>query len=452
MKIAVIGGGGVRSMFLAKSLSQASEKLGIKEVVFSDTDGEKLAVYGKMAKKTAALNAPELKFSLTGDNSEALFDADYVITTIRPGGDIKRAEEEAATISEDVIAQETVGGAGLSFAMRTFPELLKIAENAKKLSKPGVKIFNFTNPVGIVTQALHDAGIDFAYGICDAPTGMLDSFEKLLGLREGRLKGEVYGLNHLSFFKSVTLDGEDVTRRILSHPDAYTKTELGYFDRDDLLRRGYIPNEYLYYYYYPAAALANMRKAKKLRGAQIAEINQRMLHRLKGIDVEREFDTALKLFSEGYGERENSYMATETGVTRQKPWRFDPKSPEKGGYAGIALKYIEIVRSGTPGDMILSCPSEGKLSGLNAKDIAELSVTVTPEGVFPHEFPSPPEECKNLIVRMKAYENAASSALLNRRKTDLVNALRLNPLVAGKCLPLAEKYLNLNADYITFSD
>ena len=243
MKIAVIGGGGVRSMFLAKSLSQAARKLGITEVVFSDNDPEKLAVYGTLAKKTAALNDPDLAFTVTTDNDSALYNADYVITTIRPGGDDKRAEEEKLTIAEGVIAQETVGGAGLSFAMRTFPALSAIAESAKRLSRPGVKIFNFTNPVGIVTQALYDAGIDFAYGICDAPTGMLDSFEKLLRLPEGALKGEVYGLNHLSFFKSVTLDGADVTKRIISDPDAYVKTELSYFDRAELERRGYIPNE-----------------------------------------------------------------------------------------------------------------------------------------------------------------------------------------------------------------
>lgn len=439
-------------MFLAKSLSQAARKLGITEVVFSDNDPEKLSVYGTLAKKTAALNDPDLAFTVTTDNDSALYNADYVITTIRPGGDDKRAEEEKLTIAEGVIAQETVGGAGLSFAMRTFPALSAIAESAKRLSRPGVKIFNFTNPVGIVTQALYDAGIDFAYGICDAPTGMLDSFEKLLRLPEGALKGEVYGLNHLSFFKSVTLDGADVTKRIISDPDAYVKTELSYFDRAELERRGYIPNEYLYYYYYPEQALRHMLSAKELRGAQIARINKKLLAELKKIDPENDYDGALKVFSAGYGERESSYMATETGVVRQKPWRFDPKSPEKGGYAGVALKYIEIIESGIPGDMILSCPSGGNIPGLKPTDVAEISVTVTPDGVIPHKFENIPSECRDLIVTMKAYENAASMALRSRKKSDLVSALAANPLSAAKAETLADKYINVNKDFIVFSD
>ena len=123
MKIAVIGGGGVRSPFLAKSISQAAGKLGVTEVAFSDIDPVKLDIYGKMAKKTAYLNAPELKFTLTTDNSEAISGADYIITTIRPGGDGMRRAEESLTIAEGVIAQETVGAAGLSFAMRTYPAL-----------------------------------------------------------------------------------------------------------------------------------------------------------------------------------------------------------------------------------------------------------------------------------------------------------------------------------------
>ena len=452
MKIAVIGGGGVRSLFLAKSLSQASRKLGITEVAFSDTDPEKLAVYGKLANISVYLFSPEMRFVTTTDNDEALCDADYVITTVRPGGDEKRAEEERLTIAENVIAQETVGGAGLSFAMRTFPALREIAANAKRLSRKGVKIFNFTNPVGIVTQALNDDGVDFAYGICDAPTGMLDSFEKLLRLPEGSLKGEVYGLNHLSFFSSVTYNGADVTGRILSDPDAYVKTELSYFKREDAQKRGYIPNEYLYYYYYPDEALRHMLAAKELRGAQIARINKKMLSELQKVDIENDYAGALEIFSRGYGEREGSYMATETGIVRQKPWRFDPLSAEKGGYAGVALKYIEIVGSGKAGDMILSCPSRGKIEGLKETDVAEVSVTVTPDGVAPHCFGNIPKECKDIIVTMKAYENAASEALRSRKRSDLEKALRLNPLASEKAGVLAEKYVGLNKDFISFSD
>ena len=330
MKIAVIGGGGVRSPFLAKSLSQSSIRLGIDEVVFADIDPNKLRLYGNMAKRTAYLNAPQLKFTLTESVKEAVEGASYIITTIRPGGDVTRMLEERATIGEGVIAQETVGAAGLSFAMRTFPALCKIAELAKKYALPNFRIFNFTNPVGIVTQALSDAGYGFTYGICDAPTGMLDSFEKMLGLKEGSLKAEVYGLNHLSFFKSVTLNGKDITTDILANPAAYERTELAFFPESDLIRRGYIPNEYLYYYFYPDEALRNMQKAEKLRGAVICELNASMSEELNKLgDTFARYGEALEIFSKYHGARESAYMSLETGVKRQKKWMFDPVSPEQ---------------------------------------------------------------------------------------------------------------------------
>lgn len=452
MKLAVIGGGGVRSPFLAKSLSQSASRLKIDEVVFADIDRNKLRLYGNMAKKTAYLNAPQLKFTLTDSVREAVEGASYIITTIRPGGDETRMREESATIAEGVIAQETVGAAGLSFAMRTFPALCEIAHLAEKYALPNFRIFNFTNPVGIVTQALSDAGYGFTYGICDAPTGMLDSFEKMLGLKEGSLKAEVYGLNHLSFFKSVTLNGKDITKRILEDPASYEKTELAFFPQSDLMRRGYIPNEYLYYYFYPEEALRNMLKAKKLRGAVICELNAEMGKELNKLgDTFRRYDEALEIFSKYHGARESAYMSLETGVKRQKKWTFDPVSPEKGGYAGVALKYLEIVQSGKEGEMILSCPSAGALDFMQPSDVGEFSVSVTANGAVPHRFGDVPEECAQIVSEMKKYENAASLALRTRSKSALVEALALNPLVpAESAAVLAEKYVKINAPYVEY--
>ncbi len=454
MKIAVIGGGGVRSPFLAKSISQAAGKLGVTEVAFSDIDPVKLDIYGKMAKKTAYLNAPELKFTLTTDNSEAISGADYIITTIRPGGDGMRRAEESLTIAEGVIAQETVGAAGLSFAMRTYPALEDICLKARSNAAENFKIFNFTNPVGIVTEALAEAGYDFQYGICDAPTGMLDSFEKLLGLGEGRLKGEVYGLNHLSFFASITLDGRDVTDRIINDPAAYEKTELAFFEPDDIVRRGYIPNEYLYYYFYPEKALRNMMKAKELRGAVIERLNRAMTEELIKLgDTYKNYDEALKIFSKYHGARENAYMSLETGKKRLKRWAFDPLSPEKGGYASVALRFIEIEKSDVPEDMILSCPSRGALDCLKSEETGEFSVTVSADGVVPHRFENIPEECADIIFEMKKFERAAAQALRFRSKSAVIKTLSLNPLVPDdKAEILAEKYIELNRPYVEYED
>ena len=210
MKLTVIGGGGVRSMFLAKSIAQKAEKLGITELCFMDNDSKKLSVFGEMAKHVAFLICPSLSFTLTTDAVEAVSDADYVITTIRVGGDTMRVRDERIALDLGVLGQETTGAAGFGFAMRSIPALIEYCELIKKYSKPDVKVFNFTNPAGVVSQALSDKGYNFTFGICDAPSGMLHSFASLLGVHSDGVYGNIYGLNHLSFFNKVTVDGKDV--------------------------------------------------------------------------------------------------------------------------------------------------------------------------------------------------------------------------------------------------
>ena len=150
MKISVIGGGGVRSMFLAKSLAQSSEELGFDEVVFMDNDEKKLNIYGKMAAEVVRRLKPDLKFSLTTDPVEAVKDADYIITTIRVGQDDMRIKDERTALAKGLLGQETTGAAGFSFAMRSVPALARYCELAKQYGSKHVKIFNFTNPAGVV--------------------------------------------------------------------------------------------------------------------------------------------------------------------------------------------------------------------------------------------------------------------------------------------------------------
>ena len=132
MKISVIGGGGVRSMFLAKSLAQASRELGFDEIVFMDNDEKKLNIYGRMAQQLVKKLQPELNFSLTSDAVEAIRDADYIITTIRVGEDDMRIRDERIALDKHLLGQETTGAAGFSFAMRSVPALANYCELAKQ--------------------------------------------------------------------------------------------------------------------------------------------------------------------------------------------------------------------------------------------------------------------------------------------------------------------------------
>lgn len=449
MKLTVIGGGGVRSLFLARSIASRAKRLGISELVFMDNDPRKLRIYGTLAKETAKRIAPDLNFILTENAESAITDADYVITTIRVGGDDMRVRDERIALSHGVLGQETTGAAGLSFAMRSVSALREYCELVKAYAKPDCKIFNFTNPAGVVSQTLRDMGYDFTYGICDAPSGMLRSFEKLYGAPEGSAAGEVYGLNHLSYFSSVTVDGKEVLEELMDNPRAYKETDMRYFSPDLLKSRHAILNEYLYYFYYREQAVENILKAPQTRGEQIADINRRMTDALDAVDIEKDFDRALEIFEQYYGERENNYMAAETGVRRETPWHFDIFGKDDGGYAGVALRYIELERTGKPGSMILCVPNGGAIDGLLPTDIVEITCDITENGAVPHRFGTVDAQNLEMIRRVKVYERLASQAIREKSVQAAVEALTLHPLVNSYSLAqkLIAEYLDLNKDY-----
>lgn len=450
MKLAVIGGGGVRSMFLAKSIAQKAAALNIEELVFMDNNEKKLNIYGKMAKVVAQKINPDLCFILTANAEDAIRGADYVITTIRVGEDDMRVKDERIALGMGVLGQETTGAAGLSFAMRSVDALADYCELVKQYAKPGCKVFNFTNPAGVVSQTLRDMGYDFTYGICDAPSGMLHTFEKLYGAKEGSAKGEVYGLNHLSYFKSVTMNGREVLSEIIENDRAYVDTDLRYFEKSLLRERGAILNEYLYYFYYREKAVANILAAPQTRGEQIAEINKKMTAELEQLDVEKDFDKALAIFEHWYGERENNYMAAESGVKRQTKWSFDIFGEDDGGYAGVALNFIKIAQSGGVDSMILCVPNGGAIDGLRDTDVVEITCDIKDGEAFPHHFGEVDEQNLELIRRVKIYERLSSEAIRTKSRTKAIEALTLHPLVASYSLAtaLVDAFLAHNKDYI----
>ena len=153
MKLCVLGGGGVRSCFLAKSIACNASLANLTEVVLMDVDQAKLDRYGKLARQIAIRIAPALKVTLTRSVEEAVTDADFVITTIRSGGDHSRVRDEEIVSRYGLLAQETTGACGFAMAMRSIPVLLEYCEKIKRLAHPNCLIFNFTNPSGIDSGA-----------------------------------------------------------------------------------------------------------------------------------------------------------------------------------------------------------------------------------------------------------------------------------------------------------
>lgn len=447
MKLAVLGGGGVRSPFLAKSLALGAEATGITETVFMDTNAQKLSLYGKIAKGIAARIAPQLQFTLTTDAEEALRDADYIITTIRAGDDDGRVFDERTALNLGVLGQETTGAGGFAMALRSIPVLRDYCELARRVSKPNVEMFNFTNPSGLVTQALRTMGYERVYGVCDAPSGFFRQLKTMLGCET--FTAECFGLNHLSWFSDFKADGRDATAQILAHPRLYKDTEMRLFAPALIeMCEGFLPNEYLYFYYYRDRAVGSVLHSAKTRGETIRDINAHMLKELQTIDIDNDFEAAFHCFMLHYAMREDSYFSIESGQQRAEKFPVPTveeyiRQPENGGYAGVALEFIRAKHEGKPVQMVLSVPNGNALDFLKPEDVCELSCTVDRDGVHPHKIGYVPEMQKNLICTVKQYENLTVEAIMTRDRQKAVQALTVHPLICS--YPLAEALVDAYA-------
>src|SRR5690242_5161955 len=211
MKVAVVGGGSTYTPELVSGLT----RLDIDEFVLEDVDAERREVVGGMARRMLARQGFEGRLELTGDLDAAVDGADYVLIQIRVGGQAARLEDETRPLACGCIGQETTGAGGFAKAMRTVPVVLGIAERVAECAAPGAWIVDFTNPVGIVTRALLDAG-HRAVGLCNVAIGIQRYAARALGVEPARVVVDQVGLNHLTWVRAVWLDGADVLPGLLA--------------------------------------------------------------------------------------------------------------------------------------------------------------------------------------------------------------------------------------------
>lgn len=454
MKLTVLGGGGVRSVFLAKSLLSRARKLGINQIVFMDNNREKLRIYGGMAKKASEIIDPDVSFSLTTDPVEAVKNADFIITTLRVGEEKARILDEQIALKHGVLGQETTGAGGFAMAMRSIPVLLEYCKLVKQHAKPGALVFNFTNPSGLVTQALRDEGFDNVYGICDAPSEFIKQLAGLLGKRVEDVSVECFGLNHLSWFRSVKVNGEEKICHLIADPLVYSDTDEHVFEQELTQMFGMLFNEYLYFYYYREKAIENIRLSEKTRGETILEINEQMYRELVRINIEEEFDKAIKIYAKYHYQRNKSYMSIESQGSRKYMGEtvpvIDLKGEDDGGYAGVALNFIEAVITGKETEMVLSVPNQGSMEGLRDTDVIEVTCRIDKNGAAPVKIGKIPDLQMALIHQVKLYERLAVQAIKEKDKETAVKALMVHPLVNSYSIArqLVADYLKAHKEYV----
>lgn len=430
MKIAVIGGAGVRTVIFINGLLKRYKKLNIDEVSLFDINKEKLDIIGKLCMYVVEREKKDLKITLCDTCEEAVTGTNYIVTTLRVGGDHSRVEDEWAALSAGVIGQETTGAGGFSMAARAIPVLLDYCKIFQKYA-PEAWIFNFSNPSGLVTQALTQAGYDKVIGICDAPSATKFRMAERLGVEEDELYVEFFGLNHLSWISSVKKKGKEILSELVNDEIFLdSMQEFKTMDPEAIRSSKMLPNEYLYYYYHREKALEHILNSENTRGEAIEKINQRMMKELSGMDINADPEEALQTFLYYMQVRENSYMSVESGVSvRPLLEKGKLPVPEGMGYAGVMLDCIEGMQSEEGKYLVLCIKNQGSLNFLDNDDIVEVTCKVSSRGIEPVKFGKIPLYCENLIRTVKSYEKCSIEAIITNDREKAVWALAMNPLV-----------------------
>lgn len=443
MKIAVIGGAGVRTVIFINGLLKRYKKLNIDQVVLYDIQEEKLQIIEKLCQHVVNRKQEALKVWAVSDPVEAITGADYIVTTLRVGGDHSRVIDETIALNMGVIGQETTGVGGFSMAVRTIPILKEYCELIKKHA-PNAWIFNFTNPSGLVTHALKSAGYDRIIGICDAPSSTKFRMARDLGVTEDELYVEFFGLNHLSWIRSVKKKGVEILPELLAD-DAFLcgVQEFSMFDPELLRSIGFLPNEYLYYYYHREKALANILASGAARGKTIETVNKQMMDELKTVDIDADPEGALQIFLYYMQIRENSYMSIESGLAKRPLLnKGELEVPDGMGYAGVMLDCIEGMQSESGKYLVLSVENNGSIPGLEDADVIETTCLVSRNGIHPVLIKEVPEHCYLLMRMIKMYEKLTVEAVNTRSRKVAIQALMLHPLINSYSLAkqLVDKY------------
>lgn len=448
MKLALIGGGGVRAPLFVQSALRRADALGLDELCLMDLPESGLRTFGALAAELARQQNSRTRITMTNDSREALVGADFVITTIRPGGVDGRIADERIALDIGVLGQETTGAGGFAMALRSIPVILDYARQMAEYC-PNAWLMNFTNPAGLVTQALHDEGFDKVIGICDSANGAQRALAKWFNVADQAIEADLFGLNHLSFTRRALLNGRDVLPEALADNGFLDTSAQRVFAHDVVRRQGMWLNEYLYYFYYAEKALQSLQSGQT-RGEEIKALNDRLLPDLDAAGIGHDPARALDVYFDYEHRRSAGYMAKANQSGSQAAASAHPAADDGEGYAGVALGIIAALAGGAPIRSGLNTRNNGAISGLRDADVVEVTCRIDAAGVHPQPVGVMPQMQGALVQTIKTYERMTVSAIRERDRALAVDALVVHPLVQSysRAQPLVERYLEAHAAFV----
>jgi len=443
--LSVVGGGGMRTPLLISGLIERGSSVPVERVVLYDTDPEALRVVRVVADALLARADHPFAVHTTNSSEEAFAGASAIITSIRVGGLPGRVVDEEVPLAAGVIGQETTGPGGWAMALRTIPVLSRLVAQARR-EAPEAWIINFTNPAGLITQALTASGERRVVGICDSPPALGRKIAAYLDVPETTVALDYLGLNHLGWVRAVWTDHTDRLPEILASDDAIRAVYgRALFEPATIRHLGLLPNEYLHYYYSREEALRRLRAVPRTRGQEVTEVAARL--RAAVLDAAERGDDPVVPYMAAIFTRRSSYMATETGRPRDLAMMG---GHVEGGYARAALDLIEAMRSPSDRALIVNTVNRGAIADLADGDVVEVPCRVGPDGPHPRPMGVLPAAARDLVLQVKAYERATIAAALTGSWHDAVDALAGHPLVPSgdTARVIAEEYRRRHAPHL----
>lgn len=421
MKLAVLGGGGFRVPLVHRALLRDTGSPRVDTISLYDPDQNRLHVIETVLAQQAAKYENPPKVETTTSLDTALEGSDFVFSAIRVGGLEGRTQDERVALNLGVLGQETTGPGGLAYGIRTIPVALHVAERVRAVA-PTAYVINFTNPAGMITEAMQRVLGDRVLGICDTPSGLGRRIAGALGLDASRVQLDYVGLNHLGWMRRVIHDGQDILPGLLADESALRKLEeSAIFGVDWLRSLNSIPNEYLYYYYFNRDAVRAILQQDSTRGEFLVR-QQGSFYEKAAADPDNAFD----IWHRTIAERRALYMAEAKG-----DFAADDEEAEEvsSGYEGVALGVMAAIARNERATMILNVRGGGALPGIDPTAVVELPCTVDANGAHPLATGAAELHQIGLIQQIKAVERLTIEAATTGSISAAERAFALHPLV-----------------------
>lgn len=429
LKVAVIGGGSSYTPELIEGLIRYHDVFPVAELYLADIEAgaEKLRVVGELAQRMIDASGKPIQLHMTLDRREAIRDADFVTTQIRVGMLDARSRDEKIPLTHHLIGQETTGAGGLAKALRTIPVILDICRDIEELA-PDAFMLNFTNPAGMVTEAVSKYSNVKSVGLCNLPISTKMQISELYGVPQSKMFIEMVGINHLNWTTRVVIEGEDMTADFLSRLSEAKGMSMANipdleWDAEFIQSLGALPCAYHRYYYMKEEMFREIfdqfKETGKTRADDVKEVEAELFELYKQPEL------------------------------NSKPAQLE----KRGGayYSEAAVQLMKSIYNDTGDIQTVNVRNQGIISCLPDDVAIEVNCVIKSDGPHPLALSQPlPPQIRGLLQVVKAYEELAIEAAVKGDYAAALQALTIHPLVGDEQIAKAvlEDILEQNADFL----